>query len=89
MTHGVSGYRHGCRCEECRAAVRVAHKKWRDKVAGGPIPDKVHGTGNGYKVYGCRCDECRGFQATYSRSLRARKKTMWVNVKQGGWGQDV
>lgn len=67
--HGTS-YRYdlGCRCEECRAAVRL---RYEDRKLRGP---PVHGTDNAYRNYGCRCDECRAAGSAGNRITRLRRK---------------
>ena len=58
--HGTDlGYQAGCR-ELC---CRVAHSEYNarkkaERIALG-IPERVHGTPNGYKNYDCRCDRCQ------------------------------
>lgn len=59
IEHGTpSGYRHGCRCDECKAANREQQQAARDRRLNRPIPEHVHGTWNGYANYNCRCDRC-------------------------------
>ena len=33
MRHGASGYKDGCRCEECKAYKRRAQRSWRGGVS--------------------------------------------------------
>lgn len=76
-THGtVYCYRKGCRCKKCIAANYRTNQKWRQKVAGGPVPERAHGTTNGYKVYGCRCDPCRKARSNELARQAARKQRM-------------
>jgi hypothetical protein len=67
--HGtVSGYNYrGCRCEECRAAVR-RYQQERKLL---PTPDRLHGTTGGYVNYGCRCEACRRAWAAELVRLKA------------------
>lgn len=60
--HGTPGgyTNHGCRCDDCRAALRDYQRRRRKQRIESPTPDRVHGTVNGYGNYGCRCDRCRG-----------------------------
>lgn len=63
-THGLHGYKLGCRCETCVAA--------RKDVEGGRTEIK-HGV-YGYTL-GCRCDECREAKTTYNRQWRQRRES--------------
>ena len=64
--HGTTnGYRCGCRCDQCRAAVRESRRAVRtEKLA---WDDPRHGTANGYRYYGCRCYKCRGANRRLTR----------------------
>lgn len=68
--------RHGCRCDECREANRLAQrrKRARDK----PTPEHVHGTKSGYSYYRCRCVEClrawKAYHVPYMKAYRQRNK---------------
>jgi hypothetical protein len=68
--HGtISGYQyHGCRCDECRTAMRAAKRKWVASVKG--TEPREHGTLTGYVNHYCRCDLCRAEGARY----RARNR---------------
>lgn len=59
VKHGtVTQYQNGgCRCEECKGAIRAYYKSRKDK--GLEPGDSRHGTSNGYINFGCRCDSCR------------------------------
>ena len=72
MTHGtVTAYQYrGCRCSQCRDAIREYLKDWRARTSS-PIP---HGTVNGYTNRRCRCDDCRAALAAYTRAWRERSK---------------
>lgn len=73
--HGtVNGYtNYGCRCDDCRAAVRAQRQKNKAARTAKPIPPRVHGTANGYGNYGCRCDDCKAAWATAIRESRQAK----------------
>jgi len=43
-------------CKTCRREGAYANRRRRGTS---PIPDRVHGTTNGYTNYACRCDACR------------------------------
>lgn len=68
---------HGCRCEPCVEAHRIAHNKMierlRARVARGEI-EIPHGTQNGYGNYGCRCAACRGAHADNRARYNRRRK---------------
>lgn len=93
MTHGtVYAYRTGCRCADCTTANYRAQKRWRTSAAGKPVPDGVHGTINGYKVYGCRCEACKKAQADGIARTRARQARMRALVAAGlpaDWEGDI
>lgn len=58
--HGTDqGYQAGCRQDCCRRAHSEYNaRKKAERIARG-IPERVHGTRNGYVNYGCRCDRCQ------------------------------
>lgn len=58
--HGTDqGYQAGCRLACCRNAhAQYNAAKKAERIARG-IPERVHGTRNGYVNYGCRCDACQ------------------------------
>jgi len=69
ITHGMSGYRRGCRCDECKASRAQYAREWRARQPKREKPEPqgmkdrtlkewMHGSQTGY-VYGCRCDRCR------------------------------
>lgn len=79
--HGTSGgyCNHGCRCDACRDAHRLAHKRHRtnryaERVE---VGDQLvhlsapHGTVRAYDYFGCRCDDCR---STHARRRRAQRR---------------
>jgi hypothetical protein len=73
--HGVlSTYTtHGCRCDECRAAMAAYQRQHRAALAGLSIPPYVaHGTVNAYANYGCRCLSCNAENATRQRRQRQK-----------------
>jgi len=63
-TPGISGYvRFKCRCDECKAAISAANRRYRLK----PKPAEHITPGiTGYQR-GCRCEECRAGKAAYRR----------------------
>lgn len=73
--HGYDG--KGCRCDRCRAAWAVKHRRRRASRLKGRPPLR-HGTRNAYERRGCRCDPCvkrmdveRASRAAQLRTLRA------------------
>ena len=32
LTHGYSGYAHGCRCADCTRGMRDTRRRWRDEA---------------------------------------------------------
>jgi hypothetical protein len=62
--HGTeNGYgNHGCRCEACREAHRLAigalRTSYRERAAAGD-PAVPHGSRGGYDNWFCRCGACR------------------------------
>lgn len=70
---GVSGYRKGCRCDECKQAERERWQRSRDRRRNGPVPEHVHGTWNGYSNYGCKCLDClEACRAQYEKAAEYR-----------------
>lgn len=58
---GVAAYRHGCRCDTCRAGNAERNRRYRkrmqEKFKNGSV-EIQHGAG-GYTNWGCRCDVCK------------------------------
>jgi hypothetical protein len=79
--HGtVTGYGYGCRCVECREAIRLKGVARRRRLGvpttkGVPPGSIKHGTKYGYDRRGCRCDECREANAEAQRQWKARRAT--------------
>lgn len=72
--HTRHDYNKGCRCDECRAAVREYAAALRRRkaalVAAGEI-EVIHGTMNAYANLCCRCDLCREANTINERRKRA------------------
>jgi hypothetical protein len=70
--HGTpSGYRSGCRCDRCRAAIAEYQRtRPHDALA---TDDPRHGTVNAYTNHKCRCDRCRAAWAAEFKRLRANR----------------
>ena len=67
--HGtVYRYNRGCRCDECKQAIRDAHIRRREA---GP---KKHGTPSAYSNYGCRCRRCTKAYSVYQREKKQARK---------------
>lgn len=78
--HGTySRYTQGCRCDECREAVRLYSRRrrggvsWAEYVAAQRARVK-HGTCQMYKKYRCRCDECRAWATARRARSRVRQR---------------
>lgn len=71
LEHGtVHGYiHHGCRCEECKTAIR----EYRQQARGRSVPNHLHGHLSTYQYFGCRCDACKG-AANEARAQYPRKR---------------
>jgi hypothetical protein len=76
LLHGTSsGYTyHRCRCDECKAFQREAHRAWRARARSYPADRIPHGE-QGYNTYGCRCDICRTDHRDYRREQRLKRAT--------------
>lgn len=69
-THGLlSTYRHGCRCEPCRAANRNKDRAARRKTSG-----RTHGRISTYNA-GCRCEPCREVKSEIQARFWAKKRS--------------
>jgi hypothetical protein len=72
--HGTTtGYRYGCRCEECRAANTAQGREGRVRRAAAlaRLADQLpHGSKATYTNYGCQCDACVAAQAAANRRRR-------------------
>ena len=68
--HGsTSGYKNGCRCDDCRIAHGQAQADWLKRNRENSRPPPKHGTLNGYVNYSCRCEDCM----TAARAYRAAR----------------
>lgn len=84
--HGTDRkYSSGCRCDKCRAAHNVTAKARRERRQAVPVPDRVHGTTNGYVNYECRCDLCKDAHRRAKNALSARNREMrnWMRNRGG------
>lgn len=72
--HGTeNGYRHRCRCFQCRMAHAEQARTEQAARRGSLAPDDPrHGTYNGYKNYGCRLPCCRAARRAYADDYAAR-----------------
>lgn len=93
VNHGtVYAYRKDCRCDKCVQANYATNQRWREKVAGGPVPGRAHGTINGYKFYGCRCDACRKARSDDTARANQRRRRMRALAAAGlprDWEGDI
>lgn len=75
-THGREGtYNRGCRCDECREAMRKARARRRCGELREKTPPGLqeHGLG-GYQRHKCRCSYCRAANAASRQRGYARRK---------------
>lgn len=70
-THGsTSGYRLGCRCEDCTRAHGAYNRKRKKKYR--PSDLRNHGTTSEWSR-GCRCDRCKAASRRYNSNHRKQK----------------
>lgn len=77
MTHGLTQFAYGCRCDICVEAQRTYYANWLKKVrqiAAQGHPEGKEPSVSIYKNWGCRCDECRAANTTYSREAARRRR---------------
>lgn len=64
---GMSMYRRGCRCFDCREAKtqenRNQYASRKQRLAADPSI-RPHGVSSTYFMWGCRCDDCQAVIAT-------------------------
>jgi len=73
--HGTQRrYNQGCRCDKCKKANADAMAFYRANKLSKPIPDRVHGTVNGYTNYNCRCQPCKDAHAAQVNNYRGPRK---------------
>lgn len=78
--HGTrSGYQSGCRCDECRTALRDYARDRRRENGGTQgkrvdIPEERHGKNSTYMNYGCRCDPCKAVNSAAQKAERERRQ---------------
>lgn len=73
--HGTTnGYGNlGCRCDACREAHRINHRKYMDRMRAEGRTLGRHGTALSYDS-GCRCDDCREAHNAKSREYKRARK---------------
>lgn len=77
-THGkASTYRHGCRCDPCKAANSAFAKRERVTRSQRPAEEIPHGL-SGYNNWLCRCPVCKA-----AKSVENARRTS-ARVKAGG-----
>lgn len=75
--HGTrSGYRKGCRCQDCRSANSFTQYAQALKRASGDRLEVPHGLG-GYTNYKCRCPTCSAAARDSNAAARARRNSAW------------
>ena len=78
--HGTrSGYQSGCRCDECRTALKIYARERRQQNGGTngkrtDLPESRHGVNSTYMNYGCRCESCKAVNSEAQRAERERRK---------------
>lgn len=80
FSHGSTGYANGCRCATCREGHAQQQQNWARSARERPVPERVHGTRNGYANYGCRCNECRHANAVAHANWKARDRKVPTRV---------
>lgn len=79
ITHGITGYRRGCRCADCRKANTAAQNRRKAaRLADPSAADRAgHGKYTTYINYGCRCAPCKQAQSRsnkYYADLRKQRR---------------
>ncbi|MFE1767268.1 hypothetical protein ACFW81_24000 [Streptomyces angustmyceticus] len=76
ISHGITRYRKGCRCQVCRSANTKVNRKARARRKANPeTADRAgHGKVNTYNNYCCRCEPCSKAHAARMRTYQARNK---------------
>lgn len=97
-THGVSGYKRGCRCEKCRVAKRARNKEEYEKRLRAAEADGAsfeHGYA-GFTHRGCRCEVCCSAKAVERMAPSRQPGRRRRNAKRNGqtleqavrWGRE-
>lgn len=71
MSHGIGGYRKGCRCEVCRAANAQEAAEYRARCR---AEGRVTSHGASGSQQGCRCEECTTYARDSGRARTARRR---------------
>lgn len=72
--HGSVGrYQWGCRCHICKMNMRFLQRVYTIKRAAN-VPERMHGTNNGYSNYRCHCEPCLEAGKLYQREGARRRK---------------
>jgi len=70
----MNGYgNHNCRCDDCRKANAVHHRKYMQRVRSQGRTLGSHGTTGCYDS-GCRCNDCREAHNTKSREYKRARR---------------
>jgi hypothetical protein len=79
-------YNKGCRCDDCREAMRVyaatLREKWRRDSSSA---DRAgHGKSTTYRNHACRCEKCRNANRIAINEYRVRRRERAVLAETGG-----
>lgn len=79
-------YQKGCRCDDCREALRKYHEGLRAKWRSDPSSaDRAgHGKSTTYRNHACRCDACREANRIATNEFRARRRERAALAELGG-----
>lgn len=70
-------YADGCRCRQCRLAIRFyARERQARAVAAGPRKNGHHGTSSEYINHACRCGPCTAAHSAKCAEYARRRKEM-------------
>ncbi|WP_406444434.1 hypothetical protein OHB14_36430 [Streptomyces sp. NBC_01613] len=79
-------YQKGCRCDDCREALRQYHAELRAKWRQDPSSaDRAgHGKSTTYRNHACRCTKCTEANRVATNEYRARRRQRAALAETGG-----
>lgn len=79
-------YQNGCRCDDCRDAMRLRAAEQRAKRKANPSgADRAgHGKAATYRNHGCRCAECTTAHTADCTAYKARRRERAALAATGG-----